>query len=66
MAAEFDEYTNDYEKMHLDNIRITGEEPSYFADYKIDQLRILSDALDLQNPDIMDFGSGIGNSLPRL
>ncbi|MHA6266105.1 class I SAM-dependent methyltransferase [Aliiroseovarius sp. CAU 1755] len=62
--AEFDEYAKDYEKMHLDNIRITGEEPSYFSDYKIDQLRLLADGLGLQNPDVMDFGSGIGNSLP--
>lgn len=64
MTAEFDEYTKVYEQMHLDNIRVTGEEPSFFADYKIQQLRVLADALDLQKPTVMDFGSGIGNSLP--
>ena len=42
MTAEFDEYTKVYEQMHLDNIRVTGEEPSYFADYKIQQLRVLA------------------------
>jgi len=64
MTTEFDEYAKNYEQMHLDNIRISGEEPSYFANYKIAQLRLLSDTFGIQTPDVMDFGSGIGNSLP--
>lgn len=61
---EFDAYAADYHRQHQDNIRLTGEDPSYFADYKIAQLRRVADSAGMNRPDILDFGSGIGNSLP--
>jgi hypothetical protein len=33
--AEFDKYALAYEDQHRANIAITGEEPSYFAEYKV-------------------------------
>lgn len=61
---EFDSYAADYHRQHLDNIRLTGEDPAYFADYKIAQLRRLADGAGFDRPAMLDFGSGIGNSLP--
>jgi len=64
---EFDQYASSYREMHRTSIRASGEDPEYFAAYKArymaakferatggDQLRIL------------DFGCGIGNSVPHL
>lgn len=64
LATEFDNYADTYLKLHAENIKVTGESPAYFAEYKIaDLARYLSRA---QKPprQITDFGSGIGNSVP--
>jgi SAM-dependent methyltransferase len=66
-AAEFDEHARDYLDAHRVNIAITGEDPDYFARAKIVELRRRWDALGLDDPDEnLDFGSGIGSSLPHL
>ena len=66
-APEFDQYAEGYLKAHADNTRLTGEEPDYFARYKIDEvgrrLRALGEPLPKT---VLDFGTGIGNSLPHL
>lgn len=66
-APEFDQYAEGYLKAHADNTRLTGEEPDYFARYKIDEvarrLRGLGEPLPKR---VVDFGTGIGNSLPHL
>jgi SAM-dependent methyltransferase len=62
--AEFDRFADEYHNMQRRNIAITGEEPAYFSAYKI---RLLAAALrerGLQSGRILDFGSGIGNSVP--
>lgn len=62
--AEFDAYAEDYADMHRRNIAVTGEDPDFFAAYKVaDAARW---ARRLANPvrDILDFGCGIGNSVP--
>jgi SAM-dependent methyltransferase len=66
-AAEFDKYARDYLATHERNVRISGETPEYFARYKIDEVRRLWTQARLPEPRaILDFGAGVGNSLPHL
>ena len=66
-AAEFDKYAQDYLATHERNVRISGETPEYFARYKIDEVRRLWTQARLPEPRaILDFGAGVGNSLPHL
>jgi SAM-dependent methyltransferase len=66
-AAEFDKFAEEYLATHATNIRISGEEPDYFARAKIDEVGRRWAALKSAAPDaILDFGAGIGNTLPFL
>lgn len=66
-VAEFDRFADEYHALHADNIKLSGEEPEYFARYKIEEVRRLWDAAGRAEPAaILDFGSGIGNSVPHL
>jgi SAM-dependent methyltransferase len=66
-AAEFDKFAEEYLASHRENLRISGEEPDYFARYKLDELRRRWDQRRLPEPaDVLDFGCGIGASLPWL
>jgi SAM-dependent methyltransferase len=64
--AEFDRHALAYEEQHRRNIALSGEDPSYFAEYKI---RLFSEwaasslGQALQGK-VLDFGAGIGNSIP--
>jgi SAM-dependent methyltransferase len=65
--AEFDKFADEYLAVHTENLRLTGEEPEYFARYKTEELRRLWTATRRREPRaILDFGSGIGASLPHL
>ncbi len=61
-SAEFDKYAEAYERQLAENIAITGESPSYFAEYKVAATRTLADSAGLDPAVILDFGAGIGNS----
>jgi SAM-dependent methyltransferase len=66
-VAEFDKFAEEYRSAHADNIRISGEAPDYFARYKIEELRRRWDGMNRPEPAaVLDFGTGIGNSLPYL
>ena len=66
-VAEFDKFADEYLATHARNLRISGEDPEYFARYKIEELRRVWSASHLDEPrSILDFGSGIGASLPHL
>lgn len=65
-TAEFDSYVQSYEAQHRQSIRLSGESPEYFATYKIRELARLASGWGLHRPQILDFGSGIGNSLPAF
>jgi len=66
-AAEFDKFAEEYFATHAANIRISGEDPDYFARAKIDEVGRRWAALKATEPDaILDFGAGIGNALPFL
>ena len=65
--AEFDKFADEYLASHKVNLRVTGEDPAYFARYKIEEVRRQWDRRGRPEPDaVLDFGSGIGASLPHL
>ncbi len=62
--AEFDRHAENYQELHQRNISISGEEPAYFADYKMRDFKTLvSDAGLPLDGRYLDFGSGIGTSV---
>lgn len=64
--AEFDAYVDDYDAQHAASIRLSGEAPDFFAEYKaIAAARALA-AEGLSPRAIMDFGAGAGNSVAPL
>lgn len=70
--AEFDRYAEQYESLLARSIALSGEEPEYFAEYKIrDLAREVARSEARRRADragealrICDFGSGIGGSVP--
>jgi SAM-dependent methyltransferase len=65
--AEFDRFADEYLATHTQNLKISGEQPDYFARYKIDELlRRWTKEARPQPGAVLDFGCGIGASLPLL
>lgn len=64
----FDSYARSYDELHQASIRSSGEDPEYFAAYKADHIaRSLGHAFSsAQGLSVLDFGCGIGNSIPHL
>ena len=54
--TEFDQFADRYSAIHADNIRLSGEEPAYFADYKIRQIRRILNRRAIKT--VLDFGLG--------
>jgi ubiquinone/menaquinone biosynthesis C-methylase UbiE len=65
-SAEFDRYASTYALQHGSSIAISGEEPEYFSQYKIDDLIRVCGLERLRPARILDFGAGIGNSLEPM
>ena len=63
---QFDRFADEYMALHARNIAVTGEPPEYFHEYKIRYLqKILDDkGYPSGNLRILDFGTGVGNSVP--
>jgi SAM-dependent methyltransferase len=64
LRAEFDLLADEYHEQHKANVAITGEGPEYFAEYKIADLASFMRESGRAAAQILDFGSGIGNSVP--
>lgn len=62
-AAEFDAYAGSYEEDHRTSVSASGEDPSYFHDYKV---ACLTRKGLLDEGPLLDFGCGIGNLTERL
>ncbi|MHB8709348.1 MAG: class I SAM-dependent methyltransferase [Desulfuromonadales bacterium] len=63
--AEFDRFADEYRELHERNIRLSGEAPEYFAEYKVvDVLRHWRRAARGDSPRVLDFGAGVGYSVP--
>lgn len=66
-VPEFDRYADRYTDLHSASIKASGEEPSYFSRYKAQYMatRLGSEKAN-RSVDVLDFGCGIGNSIPHL
>lgn len=63
----FDGYASRYRELHRDSVRASGEEPDYFAAFKIDWMAsALGASAGTAALDILDFGCGIGGSAAHL
>lgn len=64
MEAKFDAYAKDYERLHGNSITASGEQPAYFADYKVECIsRLVGPKFDQP---ILDYGCGTGSLTERL
>ncbi|MGH7926619.1 MAG: class I SAM-dependent methyltransferase, partial [Candidatus Binatia bacterium] len=52
--------------LHTSNIRVSGETPEFFADYKVRDIAhaFAAEACRVKHPTILDFGGGVGTSVP--
>ena len=62
--VEFDKFADEYRAMHAANIRLSGEDPEYFAEYKV--VDIVAELRRSRPPreQVLDFGAGVGYSVP--
>ncbi len=64
-ASEFDKFADEYRAVHADNIALSGEDPDFFHAYKVaDTAALVGEPQRVER--ILDFGAGVGNSLPYL
>jgi SAM-dependent methyltransferase len=61
--AEFDKFADEYASEHARNITASGEAPEYFHEYKVRDLAAMLRARSAPVRDVLDFGTGVGNSL---
>lgn len=61
--AEFDRFADEYEHQHSRNIRASGEQPEFFARYKVQDVARLCAGHTPRR--ILDFGAGVGASVPH-
>ena len=67
--AEFDKFADEYYQSLVAGIAISGESPEYFSEYKIADIarECKSQALATDHSvQVLDFGAGIGNSVPYV
>lgn len=64
--SEFDKFADEYQAMHAANISASGEGPEYFARYKVKDVTALLADRDRQDLHILDFGAGVGTSIPHF
>lgn len=63
----FDHYAHSYQDLHQASLRASGEEPAYFAAYKVAYMAACLDVEHAAAPiRMLDFGCGVGGSIPHL
>jgi SAM-dependent methyltransferase len=63
--AEFDKFADEYRSLHAQNVKAYGKGPEFFAEYKIAEVAAIVKGNAMKDElAILDFGSGIGNSVP--
>jgi len=64
---EFDHYADRYTELHRKSIEASGEDPAFFSGYKANYMASkIRPNPSRQSLSILDFGCGIGNSIPHL
>lgn len=64
--TQFDRFADEYEALQTASVRISGEGPEYFWRYKVLDLARICAASGLRPRAVLDFGAGVGNSVPYL
>ena len=64
--AEFDAYVDEYDAQHAQSVKLSGEDPEFFAEYKAKEAARAMAAADIAPRRIMDFGAGRGNCIAHL
>jgi ubiquinone/menaquinone biosynthesis C-methylase UbiE len=65
--AEFDKFAKEYRSLHQGVIGASGESVDFFAEYKVKDAAQNIEAYGFpQDLSILDFGSGIGGSVPHF
>jgi len=62
--AEFDRFADEYRALHAAGIRLSGESPEFFAEYKVADVAALLAGRLRDEAAILDFGAGVGTSVP--
>ena len=62
--VEFDKFADEYRAMHAANIRLSGESPEYFAEYKVADIAAELARANVAPRRALDFGAGVGYSVP--
>jgi SAM-dependent methyltransferase len=63
--SEFDQFADEYRRIHAQSIWTSGENPEFFAEYKIADIDGMVKRGEMDEPHrILDFGAGIGGSIP--
>jgi SAM-dependent methyltransferase len=62
--VEFDKFADEYRDLHAANIRLSGEDPEYFAEYKIADIAAELARERVLARTALDFGAGVGYSVP--
>jgi ubiquinone/menaquinone biosynthesis C-methylase UbiE len=64
--TEFDRFADEYYSQHAKSVALSGETPEFFYEYKIRVTARLATRHGISVQRILDFGAGVGNSLPYL
>ncbi|WP_235024622.1 class I SAM-dependent methyltransferase [Caballeronia arvi] len=62
--AEFDTFADEYQSLHAQNISVSGETPAFFAEYKLKDISDEMNRRGIAVRRLLDFGAGVGNSVP--
>lgn len=63
--AEFDKFADEYDSVHSASIKLSGESSDFFARNKVKSVFDRVNRLGLKIDALLDFGCGIGNSIPH-
>lgn len=66
MSNEFDKHSKSYNDIHRNNLNLIGESTDFFHMYKIKYLFNFCKKNNFVPKKILDFGCGIGNSVPYI
>lgn len=67
VRPEFDQYAEEYTDLHRASIKVSGEDPAFFAAYKAEYMAAwLGDDTRTKPLSILDFGCGVGNTITHL
>ena len=62
--VEFDKFADEYRDLHAANIKLSGESPEYFAEYKVADIAGELERARAVARTALDFGAGVGYSVP--